>query len=499
VPSPLPSPAFPCNLVPEERATQIRELLSIISDPSLFDEISSPQAKALEWITKDDAIEPMLCPNDKTAGGGCTRGGNVNPLVQRYVLAAFYFATEGDSWDQCSANDGDNCDRVVTPFGVSNQRVGDKGTENWLGPTNECEWGGMACWGGDTPDLNLCIDQLDFDGDGLSGELIPELSSLDSLRFLILEQGNISGPIPSQYGDLDRLMVLDIDFNQISGQMPEEIYNLSNLWQLDLNDNDITGSISNRIGELRRLAFFQIDHNMLSGTIPSEMGELENLRYAYMDHNELRGQMPDGVCALRNSASPPGVLGVFVTDCAGTDPEVSCPCCSSCEPSIFLTGSPVTAEATTAKPSSETPTSSPTTMEPTCSAVSFTINVLTDRWPSETSWTLVNTCSNQTQTSVAPNTLYYSANTSHSNEYCIPAGAYTFTINDTYNDGLCCSHGPGSYAVAYDGEQVASGGQFAGAESTSFGLCGPAAFTGPSTAEEPTTVVPSPPPSPAFP
>jgi len=84
----------------------------------------------------------------------------------------------------------------------------------------------VACWGGDTPDLNSCIDQLDFDNYGLSGELIPGLSSLDSLRFLIPEQGTISGPIPSQYGDLDRRLMLDIDFNQILGHIPEDFFRL---------------------------------------------------------------------------------------------------------------------------------------------------------------------------------------------------------------------------------------------------------------------------------
>mmetsp|Transcript_12044 Transcript_12044/g.19090 ORF Transcript_12044/g.19090 Transcript_12044/m.19090 type:complete len:92 (+) Transcript_12044:481-756(+) len=91
-------------------------------------------------MTKDDAIEPMLCPNDKTAGDGCTCGANVNPLVHGYVLATFYFATEGDSWDQCTAGSANSCrDRWVTPFRVPNERVGDRSADDWLGPASECE------------------------------------------------------------------------------------------------------------------------------------------------------------------------------------------------------------------------------------------------------------------------------------------------------------------------------------------------------------------------
>ena len=162
-----------CGLTPQERAGQIKELMSTVSDPITFDDPNSPQAKALDWITNKDAISPILCPNRIEEGVGCTRGGVVNDMIQRYVLAVFYYATDGDDWDQCSAAsdfsdsaavaEADaNCDRVVTPFGVANARVGDTSTNAWLGAVNECEWGGVACWGADTPNLNLCTDQLDF-------------------------------------------------------------------------------------------------------------------------------------------------------------------------------------------------------------------------------------------------------------------------------------------------------------------------------------------------
>jgi len=303
--------------------------MSTVSDPALFDDQTTPQSRALNWITNVDAIEPIMCPNQENFG--CSRNGQINPMVQRYVLATFYFATEGDDWSNCNAGNNE-CDRVVTPFGVANERVGDKSSNPWLDPVNECEWGGVACWGPDTPNLNLCIDQLDFEADGLSGELVPELRILSSLRFLILEQGAISGPIPPEYGELDRLLILDMDFNQISGSLPDEIYNLSSLQQLDLNDNQITGSISSRIGDLSLLTFFQIDHNELSETIPSEMGELSNLRIAFLSDNDIVGSMPEEVCALRNTTNPQGVLGVLVTDCVNNEPfaPVSCACCSSC-------------------------------------------------------------------------------------------------------------------------------------------------------------------------
>lgn len=279
-PSPAPSiatpaPSFPCNLTPEERAAQLRQLYSAFSDAALFDDPFTPQAQALDWITNLDTLQ--VCPDDTSC----------QPL-QRYILATFYFATNGGAWDQCNAPDdfsdaasireaNNNCDRVVTPFAVPNQRVGDQSTDAWLTPSNECEWGGIACWGADTPNLNLCIDQLDFENDGIAGTLVNELGALDTIRFFILEQGGITGTIPTTFGLLERLLILDLDFNNVQGQLPNELYGLSSLQQLDLNDNMLSGTISPLIGELNLLTFLQIDHNDISGTIPSELGELDNL------------------------------------------------------------------------------------------------------------------------------------------------------------------------------------------------------------------------------
>lgn len=330
--------------------------MASITDDVLFDDPSTPQAQALDWLTNEDTL--YVCPDDPSC-----------QPVQRYALAAFYFGTDGDSWTQCNAptdfNDpaaitaaNDNCARVVTPFQVPNERIGDTSSDAWLTSSNECEWGGIACWGSDTPNLEFCIDQLDFENDGLGGTLVDELGALDSLRFIILEQGQTGGTIPSTYGDLDRLLILDLDFNNVQGPLPDELYNLSSLQQLDLNDNDLTGTISTKIGQLSLLTFFQVDHNPISGTIPSQMGELEQLsKYhrhvlfvknalhfahtlflplhvilgiAFLSSTDLTGAMPDEVCANRNTTNPPGNLGVLVSDCAGNIPKVDCSCCSSC-------------------------------------------------------------------------------------------------------------------------------------------------------------------------
>ena len=153
VPVSTPNPTDPvplvCGITEEERATQMRELALTITDETTLNDQASPQAKALNWLLTEDTLDPPVCPDDGPCGAR-----------QRYIMASFYFASGGGTWDQCNApnNLGSasniaaanaNCDRVVTPFPVNNPRIGDTSTNAWLTGVDECLWGGLACWGTD--------------------------------------------------------------------------------------------------------------------------------------------------------------------------------------------------------------------------------------------------------------------------------------------------------------------------------------------------------------
>jgi len=59
-------------------------------------------------------------------------------------------------------------------------------------------------------------------------------------------------------------------------------------------------------------------------------------------------------------------------------------------------------------------------------------------------------------------------------EICLPAGDYTFTMYDTFGDGICCDWGDGDYTLSADGDILASGGEFGSSESTAITLSGSA-------------------------
>jgi len=110
----------------------------------------------------------------------------------------------------------------------------------------------------------------------------------------------------------------------------------------------------------------------------------------------------------------------------------------------------------------------PPTPPPTpCPDMEIVVNILTDKYPEETSWTLTNNCDGS---EITPGE-YVQKEFSHVQPYCLPLGEYTFVMEDAYGDGICCVYGSGSYEVTSNGESVASGGEFDGSEATTFGSC----------------------------
>lgn len=91
----------------------------------------------------------------------------------------------------------------------------------------------------------------------------------------------------------------------------------------------------------------------------------------------------------------------------------------------------------------------------------ISINLVTDRYASETTWEVVDMSTNTTLASGGP---YSNLSASGTTQQNIPdinvdgTGCYRFTIYDSYGDGICCSYGSGSYSVSYDGTVMGSGG-----------------------------------------
>ncbi len=96
-----------------------------------------------------------------------------------------------------------------------------------------------------------------------------------------------------------------------------------------------------------------------------------------------------------------------------------------------------------------------------CADTQATLTLITDDYASETSWQLTNA---QSQTLYSASSL--ANNTTYTEDFCLAQGSYTFIINDSYGDGICCQYGQGSYSITSNGIVLASGGSFGSNEIT---------------------------------
>eukprot|EP00568_Trieres_chinensis_P016852 CAMPEP_0183326746 /NCGR_PEP_ID=MMETSP0160_2-20130417/83021_1 /TAXON_ID=2839 ORGANISM="Odontella Sinensis, Strain Grunow 1884" /NCGR_SAMPLE_ID=MMETSP0160_2 /ASSEMBLY_ACC=CAM_ASM_000250 /LENGTH=454 /DNA_ID=CAMNT_0025494797 /DNA_START=44 /DNA_END=1405 /DNA_ORIENTATION=+ len=288
---------------------EVQDLVGITG----LDDLQSPQSRALYWITHLDLMQ--ICPEDPS-------------VVQRYVMAVFYYATGGDEWRQCYSP-ADLHDTVLVQETNSNCSIdtdgpGTGGTDAWLTQVSECEWGGLVCH--DSGELKGHLDRIDFERNNLKGTIPTEIGLLSHLRFLHLEVGELRGTIPTELGALSSLLHIDFNYNELTGMLPDELYELRSLTQLDLNDNFLGGTISESIGQLTNLTFLQLHRNEFMGNIPSQLGLLKALVVANMESNSLEGSVPSEICANRNDSG--GSLVGLTVDCSNG--RVSCDCCTGC-------------------------------------------------------------------------------------------------------------------------------------------------------------------------
>jgi PKD repeat protein len=93
------------------------------------------------------------------------------------------------------------------------------------------------------------------------------------------------------------------------------------------------------------------------------------------------------------------------------------------------------------------------------------ISIMTDNYGYETSWVLINEFDETVASGddYASSSLFTSLN-------CLPSGCYTFTINDSYGDGICAGYGDGYYLIEYveDNTEIATGCDFAFTETAEF-------------------------------
>jgi len=181
------------------------------------------------------------------------------PQSECAALAAFYNATNGDSWSN---------------------RTG------WWQTNVPHDWEGVAIWRGN-------VNGLFLPNHNLSGVIPAELAQLQNLQYVDFRSNNLGGSIPVALGSLLNLWSLRLNDNQLQGQIPDALGQLRGLGYFDLTFNQLSGPLPPSLGNLTDLYELSVAYNQLIGPIPSSLGNLTNVRSLNLDNNQFSGSIPE--------------------------------------------------------------------------------------------------------------------------------------------------------------------------------------------------------------
>ena len=167
------------------------------------------------------------------------------------------------------------------------------GGENW-----ERDWNWLTdrpldtWWGVKTVDGR--VTELRLDGNGLEGELPPELGDLTHLTRLVFRENQIGGQLPPEMAQLTNLRELDLAFNEVEGGIPAWLGELTNLKQLYLEKNQFVDQVPAELGNLTKLNVLTLNRNRgLSGALPTALVEISKIVSFRFDSTGLCAPLDD--------------------------------------------------------------------------------------------------------------------------------------------------------------------------------------------------------------
>ena len=316
-------------------------LAPMIEVPAMLLDITSPEFQALQWLVEDDT---------RSLGSG------EPSFPQRFILALLYFTTQGWNWNECGGTD------ERSPCPTTGGR--------FLSRETECNWHGISC-----DDENRVIS-IKLKGMNLQGPIPADLSALEKLEQLSLQQNNLSSTIPSSFGKLANLKELDLmsnslrgivpielgqarylrrvqfssnslsgslpdifnehmqlfdsSANQLTGELPLGLFSATSLEVVNLAANNFSGSLNAEFGNLRNARKILLWLNSFTGTIPPTFGNLEQLQTFHTTYNRLSGIMPQELCRLVEDGSLLRLSGDCGTESGRRAPRIECQCCTLC-------------------------------------------------------------------------------------------------------------------------------------------------------------------------
>lgn len=125
-------------------------------------------------------------------------------------------------------------------------------------------------------------------------------------------------------GGLQYFVGIDLSTNSLTGEIPPNITSLDALINLNLSSNQLSGEIPNKIGTLQSLESLDLSKNKLSGGIPSSLSSLAFLSYLNLSYNNLSGMIPSGRQLDTLSANDPSLMYIGNEGLCGPPLQKNC-------------------------------------------------------------------------------------------------------------------------------------------------------------------------------
>jgi Leucine rich repeat len=222
-------------------------------DPKRLTIATAYQSKAMEWLLTNEDILSY----------------DTSQKLQRFVLACFYYATNG----------------IITLY--TPKASGWLDSTGWLTDISECDWKGVQC------SEKKKVNAISLENNGLTGAIPKELIFLqDHITSLDLTTNLLymSGPEFDVFKSLARLETLLLDDNYLltTDGLPLSFTTLTSLKKLRLSYNLFGGTITAKmVKSWPKLTHLEIESNFLEGSLPTTLGDLDQLVYLYVRRNSL--------------------------------------------------------------------------------------------------------------------------------------------------------------------------------------------------------------------
>ena len=202
---------------------------------SIYDN-TTDMHEALLWLAESDPLR-------------LDASSPLEEILQRFVLANLYFATNGVEW--------------IDQF-------------NFFSKKNVCEWNdkklGVFC------NNNNQVSSIVMPACNLSGTIPHDIGLLSHMGTLNLTRNNLIGTIPVSLGIMSSLTSVDLSINDFVGPLPKSIAMLLDLKYLDLSNNALEGDDDlDALKNLPNLEELYLSRNKFQGNV-GQFGSSESLR-----------------------------------------------------------------------------------------------------------------------------------------------------------------------------------------------------------------------------